>query len=145
MKFTTAVLSALAISLGGCAVHVGHRYEPDHGGMHPRGPADVRNPRVGLRGGKPFVDQEVLRFGKADTNVLITWRLPPGSKLRFPDNGIVFERAAEGEIVDCKPSPSRLEFSCVNRHTRRDYFKYDIRLLDDDKPVTPLDPYVVND
>jgi hypothetical protein len=51
---------------------------------------------------------------------------------------------AEGEIIDCKPRKEGLEFTCLNRHTKRGTYKYTIRVQEGDKPLDALDPTVMN-
>lgn len=147
MKLSTLVLATtLALALGGCAMH-----RDRHGGHGPMGPRyfdtqpDPQQPRVDFRGGRIVIDQDVLKFPRGKRDITITWRLPKDGKLRFPRNGIQFERQADGEIVDCRPIDEGLAYSCLNRNTRRDHYKYDVRLLVDGKEVAPLDPYVLND
>ena len=94
--------------------------------------------------GNISVDQDVLRFGKDQTNVTITWRLESkgGGKLTFPENGVVFERAAAGEIAECQRSKDNTEFTCLNRHSKPGIYRYGINVNEDGKPLKPLDPYL---
>lgn len=144
MKLKTLASLVMALGLSACAMHAGHHH-------HPRGMpggetgADPRNPQVQVYKGQVRVNQEVLRFAKGETDVLITWRLPANGPWRFAERGIVFEKLAEGEIVRCQLGQRPTEFSCLNRHTRRDHFKYDVYVLEGDQPLKPLDPFVMND
>lgn len=101
-------------------------------------------PQVFLVGNYLAVSPEPLIFLKDQRDVTITWQLPRGSNLRFPRDGIVFERKAEGEIVDCKPSADGLEFTCLNRHTRSGKYQYTIKVMDGQRPIV-VDPYVMNE
>jgi hypothetical protein len=127
-------------------------------------------PQVTVAGGRISVSPDPLLFGKEQQNVLIVWQLPKGTNLRFPEGGIVIEgeitskvlggstdRGAQNnaapsivinrdqtEIVDCKARNEGLEFTCLNRHTRPGLYKYSIRVLEDGKPLEPLDPSVMN-
>jgi hypothetical protein len=148
MRLATLVLSAtLALALGGCAMH--HGRDGQQAPMGHRGltstPPDPQQPRVGFVRGRIVIDQETIRFAKGKRDVLITWRVSDPSRLRFPKDGIVFEPQAAKEIVDCRVADDGLSFSCRNLNSRRDWYKYDVRLLVDGKEVKPLDPYVLND
>lgn len=143
LLIATALAAAL---LGGCTIH----YHQHHAPPPPAGGSgDPKAPRVIISNGNISVDQDVLRFAKDQTDVTITWRLEgkggKGGKLTFPENGVVFERAADGEIVDCKRSQDNTVFTCVNRHSRPGVYRYGINVNEDGKPLKPLDPYVWND
>lgn len=136
--------AALTVSLlGGCAMHFQHHHPA------PKGSAagNPTTPVVVVANGEITVDQETLRFSKDLVNVRITWRLrsKDGSKLTFPPNGVVFERAARGEIVDCQRSKDNTEFSCLNRHTKPGVYRYGINVDENGEPLKPLDPYIMND
>ena len=137
---STALATAL---LGGCGMHHHHHHQPPRGG----GGGDPAAPLVIVTKGTIAVDQETLRFGKDLVNVRITWRLQSkdGGKLTFPANGVVFERAARGEIVDCQRSKDNTEFSCINKHTKPGLYRYGINVDEDGQPLKPLDPYIMND
>jgi len=139
LLIATALLTAL---LGGCSIHH-HRHHPPTGG----GTGDPTAPLVIVSKGAISVDQQVLRFAKGQTNVTITWRLvgKDGGRLTFPENGVVFERAADGEITDCRRTKDNTEFTCLNRHTRPGQFSYGINVNEDGKPLKPLDPFIMND
>ena len=140
LLITTALADAL---LGGCTIHYHHHHAPPPPAS---GSGDPKAPRVIVSNGTITVDQDVLRFAKDQTNVTITWRLDgKGGKLTFPENGVVFERAADGEIVDCKRSQDNTVFSCVNKHSRTGVYRYGINVNEDGKPLKPLDPFVWND
>ncbi len=140
LLLATALAAAL---LGGCTIHYHHHHAPP---PPPSGSGDPKAPRVIVSNGTIAVDQDVLRFAKDQTNVTITWRLEgKGGKLTFPENGVVFERAADGEIVDCKRSQDNTVFTCLNRHSRPGVYRYGINVNEDGKPLKPLDPYVWND
>ncbi len=140
---TTALLTtALATVLGGCTVNHYNLHQPSSGG----GTGDPAAPKVVVVNGNIGIDQDVLRFPAGQTNVRITWRLEgKGGRLTFPENGVVFERAADGEIVDCSRNKDYTEFSCTNRHSKPGVYRYGINANEDGKPLKPLDPYVMND
>ncbi len=142
LLITSALLATL---LGGCTINY-HQTQTCAPCTSPGGSGDPTAPRVIVRNGDITVDQDVLRFAKDQTNITITWRLEgKGGRLTFPENGVVFERAADGEIVDCKRSQDNTVFSCVNRHSRPGVYRYGINVNEDGKPLKPLDPYVMND
>jgi hypothetical protein len=150
------LLTTLLTALGGCAIHVGHRGEVAasppgadrrlHMAHHP----DASNPRVLVDKGFVSVDQEPLRFFKAQGKVKITWRLPANSPYSFPNDGIVIE-AAERQTADqvaeefsCALQKNPQLFSCENRNSRPGRYKYTVRVLDNGKPLEPLDPVIIN-
>lgn len=143
---TKRLLLAAALTaslLGGCAMHHQHHHPSPKGS----GSGNPTTPVVLVANGTISVDQETLRFGKDLVNVRITWRLQgkDGGKLTFPVNGVVFERAAQGEIVECQRSRDYTEFSCINRHTKPGVYRYGINVDEDGQPLKPLDPFVMND
>lgn len=130
-----------ALLLAGCTINL-HRGRCEPCEYSP-GKGDPANPTVQVVDGEIAIDQEVLRFGKDQVNVTITWRLPKG--YTFPQNGIVFERRAADEITGCRRLENPAEFSCLNKHTRTGKYKYGVNVNEGDKPLKPLDPYVWND
>ncbi len=144
LLIAAAVLSTL---LAGCTViYTADRCTACTAGG---GKGDPANPAVFIADGNIQVDQQVLRFAKDQTNVTITWRLAaPGQDgaggLRFPENGIVFERSAEGEIT-CTRSEDGRVFRCLNKHSKPGIYKYGINVNENGKPLKPLDPYIMND
>lgn len=140
LLLTSALLATL---LGGCSIHHHHYHQQPGTGT---GSGDPAAPKVIVSNGTIMVDQDVLRFRKDQVNVTVTWRLEgKGGRLTFPENGVVFERAADGEIVDCKRSADNTVFSCVNKHSRPGVYRYGINVNEDGKPLKPLDPYIMND
>ena len=144
---TRRLLIAAALTtalLSGCGM-VHHRHHAGMGGGNSTG--NPSTPVVLVSNGQITVDQETLRFTKDMVNVRITWRLQSkdGGKLTFPPNGVVFERAARGEIVECQRNKDNTEFSCINRHTRPGVYRYGINVDEDGRPLKPLDPTVMND
>jgi hypothetical protein len=131
--------AALTALLAGCTINIYHS-----GPMH-RAKADPAKPQVTVVDGKIQVQPDPIVFAKEQVNVAITWHLPPDGKLSFPENGIVFERAATGEIVDCHRGEKLTTFICLNRHSKPGTYKYEVRVQQDGKPLDPLDPHVVND
>lgn len=145
---TRRLLLAAALTtalLGGCSIH--HHHHHHHGAPAGGGSGDPKAPVVTVVNGTITIDQDVIRFGKDQVNVRITWRLQgkDGGKLTFPANGVVFERAAQGEIVECQRSRDNTEFSCINRHTKPGVYRYGINVDEDGQPLKPLDPFVMND
>lgn len=148
--FTRAALVAAALLpllLAGCGLH--HRHH--HSGTRM---ADPANPRVLIDDkGRLSVDQEPLRFYKAQGPVTITWRLPADGRYSFPQDGIVVERLSangcsagvETEEFRCALGAKPNEFSCLNRNSRRAEYKYTVRALQDGKPLPALDPRIINE
>jgi hypothetical protein len=146
---TRRLLIAAALTtalLSGCGM-VHHRHHAGMGGASGNNTGNPSTPVVPVANGQITVDQETLRFNKDMVNVRITWRLQSkdGGKLTFPPNGVVFERAARGEIVDCQRSKDNTEFSCINKHTKPGLYRYGINVDEDGQPLKPLDPFVMND
>ena len=141
---TALMASLLTALLGGCTVHYHHHHQPAPQGG---GKGEPTAPMVLVSGGTISVDQDVLRFTKDQTNVRITWRLQSkdGSKLTFPPNGVVFERAAAQEIVECQRNRDNTEFSCINRHSKPGVYRYGINVDENGTPLKPLDPFIWND
>lgn len=150
MKITTcAALAALALALSACG---SHRHGVHHGGA--AGQPDPAQPRVLVDAkGRMSLNQEPLRFHKAQGPVTITWRLPAEGGYAFAADGIVIERLNRDgttagpakDVFDCglkvdKPS----EFRCLNRNTPGE-FKYTVRALQHGKPLRDLDPRIVNE
>lgn len=148
--FTRAALVAAALLpllLAGCGLH--HRHH--QGGTRM---ADPANPLVRVDDkGRLSVNQEPLRFYKAQGPVTITWRLPADGGYSFPKDGIVIEglvnqatRAASvNEEFQCGPGAKPNEFSCLNRNSRPGEYKYTVRALQDGKPLPALDPRIINE
>lgn len=143
---TRRLLLAAALTaslLGGCAMH----HQRHHASPKGSASGNPTTPVVLVANGEITVDQQVLRFSKDLVNVRITWRLQSkdGSKLSFPPNGVVFERAAQGEIVECQRSKDNTEFSCLNRHSKPGVYRYGVNVDENGQPLKPLDPFLVND
>ena len=138
MKLRSIFAVLVTLVLAGC----GHMHHRD-GDCSKCGPVDITRPQVSVVNGRIVVDQETLVFGEAlrGVAVTITWQLPKGSNLSFPENGIVFNDAGEEIVCNSKPGPV---FSCLNRHTKPGRYKYTIRAQEGDKALPPLDPYVAN-
>jgi hypothetical protein len=135
MKRSFLLATLLSLTLSSCAWLHERRAERRF---------DPRTPQVFLVGNYLAVSPEPLIFLKDQRDVTITWQLPRGTKLRFPRDGIVFERKADGEIVNCAPRNEGLEFSCLNRHTRPGKYQYEITVTDGQKQIK-VDPYVMNE
>lgn len=135
MKKTLLALVA-GLALSACASHDSYSHVPK---------INPTTPRVSIIDGKQIVvDQEPIFFAKGVVNVRINWQLPADSKVRFPKDGIVFDRTAIEEIVDCRIDKEGLVFSCLNRHTKPGKYKYTIK-VEGNPAIAPLDPTVVND
>ncbi len=143
LLIATALLTTL---LGGCSIHYHQTHACVPCTLGGNGTGDPAAPKVIVSNGTITVDQDVLRFAKDQTKVTISWRLEgKGGRLTFPENGVVFERAADGEVVDCKRSADNTVFSCVNLHSRPGVYRYGINVNEDGKALKPLDPYIMND
>lgn len=136
----TALLGTV---LAGCSVHHHHFPTKPCAPCTGEAPGDPLNPKVSINNGEISVDQEVIRFRKDQVNVIVTWRVPAGYS--FPANGVVFERAAAQEIVDCRRGRSPQEFTCRNVHSRPGVYRYGINVNEGETPLKPLDPFVMND
>ena len=108
------------------------------------GAPDKFNPVVDVVGGRITVDQDTIRFGVGERNVRITWQLARDD-YRFPKDGIVISGGGD-QFVHCGPQADGRRFSCVNVHSRRETFKYDINVQDlQGRKLEPLDPFIQND
>ncbi len=138
LRLTTA--ASLTVILSGCAAlhdrHPGHHRASLVAG-------DPARPQVSLVDNRISVDPLIAYFPPGKGEVTITWQLPAGSKYSFTERGIVFEPRAGDEITGCKWISAR-EFSCINRHTRKGAYSYDITVTDGQRSYT-WDPFVVND
>jgi hypothetical protein len=121
-------------------------------------------PEVLIVDGSISVLPEPLRFKTRGATVIV-WSLPSG--YAFPANGIVFEgeivsplpidaprreqqetirvNRAQQEIVDCKPIANNTKFQCLNKNTRPGEYKYTVRVLENGRPLKPLDPHLYNE
>lgn len=73
----------------------------------------------------------------------LTWRLPRFGSLTFARDGIVVHDAPEGEFR-CAPAEDAKVFTCEDRYTRPGRYKYSVHVLEDGKPLPPLDPFIIN-
>jgi hypothetical protein len=103
------------------------------------------------------VTPDPLIFQNGEGPVKIRWQIPSGSSLTFDDKATGIE--IHGEIVFDKGTPkvdkNHNEFEpcevekdlkvvvCKNKHTRPGYFKYNLHLKLDGKPIT-VDPTILN-
>lgn len=99
-------------------------------------------PVVNVFNGQVHIAPDPLEFKKDEVNVTIIWSLV-GSAVSFPDDGIVFDRMAEGEIVECKPIANNMKFQCKNRHSKPGTYKYTINVIQAGNRIS-LDPSIVN-
>jgi hypothetical protein len=118
------------------------------------------NPQVIVSGSTIRVP-EILYFFPGETNVKITWRLPEGQGLSFPENGIeidglvtdkVVRNTAAGVAVVLDPTQTEVQcekqsggttFTCLNRNSRPGVYKYTIRVRSGDA-LLQRDPPMVN-
>ncbi len=130
------MLAAAAILLAGCA----HRHA-GHGAM--QAPPDPLNPQVFVVDGRGVgVNQEPIYIAPDRKNVTIVWSLPAGSNYAFPSDGIV---VPEGRGEFKCALREKQQYACDFANTRPGKFKYNIKVLDGDKPLKPLDPSIVTD
>lgn len=134
MKRWRLISMACVLLLAGCQLFLPSATSPD-----------PTRPQVSVVGGRFIVvNAEPLVFLKDQRNVTITWQLPRGSNYRFPRDGIVVERKAEGEIVECGLRSDGLEFSCLNRHTKPGKYSYVIRVMEGSRRLES-DPTIMNE
>ncbi len=150
MKRLVYAVSLVALVGAGCAVMA----QSDT-------PANDR-PVVTLTNGVVAVQPDPAHFARGKRDVVINWRLPRDAKYRFADNGITIDgevnEAAlqdpkrggtprgQAEVVDCRRTANGMQFTCLNRNTRRGVFKYTVRLVDErGAAVAPFDPYIFNE
>lgn len=100
-------------------------------------------PRVNVVGGQIVVDQEPMVFTRDKVNVHIVWQLPSDGDYSFPEDGIVFDKSAVGEIVECRRAENGLKFQCLNKHAKPGRYKYTIN-VNKGKTRLTQDPHVVN-
>jgi len=73
----------------------------------------------------------------------LVWRLPRLGNLTFARDGIVVRDAPEGEF-SCASAEDGKVLTCEDRYTRMGGSKYSVNVLEDGKPLPPLDPFIVN-
>lgn len=141
---TTALL--LAATLSGCGLlhHRGDRGA--HGGASPTAP------RLSVNGKQMKVNEDPLKFSRAEGPVTITWRLPPGQYRFAAEGAITFEEVASFSDTRGKPTTEfecwagkvPNEHVCLNRNSRPGKYKYTVRALNGNEPLDPYDPFVHN-
>jgi hypothetical protein len=129
MNKSLLLAAALAVLLSSCA----------H--MYPTKPGEPRPTRVSVTDGHIVVSQEPI-YVKAQ-NATIVWRVPFGSSLTFPRDGIVVREAPEGEFR-CSVADDGKVFTCLDRNSRPGRYKYTIKLQDGAQAIEPLDPVIHN-
>lgn len=135
------VAAAAALLVGGCAITV----QPSSSAIGLCPAPDRANPQVNVVDGQIEIDQPVLVFPKSETDVTVYWRLPPGGKLTWPDNGIAFEPKAREVFTDCRVrDDARKVFGCRHQHTRPGEYRYDMRVRVDGERVIERDPFVMD-
>lgn len=141
IKRRATVAVGLVSLLAGCTINIYH--DGKHGGG---AGASATSPMVVVVGGKiQRVVPDPLVFGADQVNVNVTWHLPKDGTLTFPaKGGIVFEAKASDEIVNCRASEDRKQFTCLNRHSKPGIYKYLVQVEDNGKPLEPLDPHLVD-
>ena len=88
------------------------------------------------------VNQEPIYIAPDKKNVTIVWSLPAGSNYTFPSDGIV---VPEGRGEFKCALRGKQQYACDFANTRPGKFKYNIKVLDGDKPLKPLDPSIMSD
>jgi len=135
MRKSWIVVAVAALS--GCAY-----YAP--GGKLPL----PETPQVRVANGKLIVvDQEPIAVPRGKRDFRITWQLPRGLQYRFPREGGIVVAESRDQIYGCQRE-DEFSYFCVDRNTAPGRFKYTITVLDaanGDKPLAPLDPWIVND
>jgi hypothetical protein len=150
MKKIGLVAALCVLALSGCATRL----------AIPK--LDVRkNPEVSVSGNTVQVPA-VLYFFPGETNVEITWRLPEGQGLAFPENGILIEGALTDKVlqsgagsvavildgtqkeISCPKQRGGLTFVCTNLNSKPGVYKYTIRVLRKGEALPPRDPPIVN-
>jgi hypothetical protein len=118
------------------------------------------NPQVIVSGSAIRVP-DVLYFLPGETNVKVTWRLPEGQGLSFPENGIEVEGLLTDKVVrnagagtavvldstqtevQCEKQKGGVTFTCTNKNSRPGVYKYTIRVRSGDA-LLERDPSIVN-
>lgn len=109
--------------------------------MVPGKPGEPRPTRVSAVDGQIVVNQEPIYVKAKDATIV--WRVPFGSSLTFPRDGIVVRDAPDGEFR-CSGADDGKIFTCIDRNSKPGRYKYTIKLQDGGKPLEPLDPFIVN-
>jgi hypothetical protein len=107
---------------------------------------DPARPVVSVVAGEVRIDQEVIWF-KGKKKVDIVWRVDTPN-FRFTEDGITFSHPEWPQVfkkcMRSKTDPR--EFSCENLNAKRDFYKYVVRVEDQNGNRLPdLDPFVLND
>ena len=109
-----------------------------HLDRHVAGDAPVRV--LVTREGQVAVARDPIYVGAPTT---LEWRLSRWGSLTFARDGIVVHDAPEGEFR-CAPAEDAKVFLCEDRYSRPGRYKYSVHVLEDGKPLPPLDPFIVN-
>lgn len=135
-----AVALGLSVVLGACSL------------FGPRGAPE--KPVVTFKDGRIAVVPEPLIFKVGGGPVEIVWRID--GKLQFADkDGITIDgelavrdgpivNPRQDEIVNCRASEDRQQFTCTNKRSRKGIFKYTVRLVQDGRPLPAHDPGIMN-
>ena len=129
MKTKLVLLAVLLPLLSSCMHLVDRRV---------RGDAPVRV--LVTRDGQVAVARDPIYVNAPTT---LEWRLPRWGGLTFARNGIVVHEAREGEFT-CAPAEDGKVFTCQDRYSVPGRYKYTVNVLEDGKPLAPLDPFIVN-
>ena len=131
MNKSLLLAAALAVLLSSCAY------------WFPAQPGDPSPVRLRVTDGHIVVNQEPIYV--KTKNATLVWRVPFGSSLTFPENGITVTGDAPKGEFSCKPAEGGRVFVCIDANTKPGRYKYTIRLNDGaGKPIEALDPYIVN-
>jgi len=149
MKKIGLVAALCVLALSGCAM-----YSPI------TKLEERKNPTVMVSGSAIQVP-EVLYFLKGEKNVEVTWHLPEGQGLTFPENGIVIDGALTDKVqrsgdsvavildraqteITCPKQRGGATFVCTNVNSKPGVYKYTVRILKNGEQLPPRDPSIVN-
>lgn len=134
MKKSLLPAAVLALVLAGCSHPMRYR----------DGSPDPLHPRVFVVAGRGIaVNQEPIYIAPEARNVTIVWQLPAESPYTFPDDGIVIRDGKE-EFRCGFERENRQRYACLFANSRPGRFKYTIKVLDDGRALSPLDPSIIS-
>jgi hypothetical protein len=150
MKRLLLATALVVLGIAGCKTQV-------KGPATPPPPPSSATPVVNITKGDPTsVSPDPLTFSKGQGEVTIVWSIGAADYVFAARNGIFIDGEIVGgpggklvkeqnEIVKCTPNSDRTKYSCLNRNTRKGYFKYTVNLeTANGKPTKPLDPTIAN-
>ncbi len=149
MEAMRLVAVALALTLAGCVQVTATKTDVPPSRKPATLAKDKFSPRVWVDRGEIRIDQEVIRFGKHEKRVVITWKLdqsnPETRDYVFPQEGIRFEPPGNADFTGCGPKANGRHYSCTNENPGRNWYKYVVTVTSPSFTPIPLDPFVVND